>query len=344
MMMRLALTLGEPAGIGPDICLKAAQQVLPCELVVVGSSELLLQRAKTLGIEVTLSEFDSSAPAKPSGNGHLSIVDVPLSGICRHGELNVANSPYVLRTLEKAFDLCADKQCDALVTGPIHKAIIALSGTSFSGHTEYLASLAGVDSVLMTFYTKEIIVGLATTHCPLNSVSRLITQQRLSKAISILYDGLVNTFKKPNPTLNVLGINPHAGESGLLGTEEQTIMTPVIKALQQQGLSIHGPVSGDTAFTPHNIKQTDAILAMYHDQGIAPIKALYFGEIVNVTLGLPFLRTSVDHGTALELAGTGNASTGSLLKAIETATLFATRTLNICQTNTFPENDLAKTF
>ncbi len=343
-MMRLAFTLGEPAGIGPDICLKVAQQALPCELVVVGSSELVLQRAKALGIEVTLSEFNASAPVKLSGNGHLSIVDVPLSDVCIAGELNIANSQYVIKTLEKAFDLCADKHCDALVTGPIHKAIIALSGTPFSGHTEYLASLAGVKSVLMTFYTKEIIVGLATTHCPLKSVSSLLTQERLRSAISILHHGLVNTFKKSNPILNILGINPHAGESGLLGTEEQTIMTPVIKALQQQGLSIHGPVSGDTAFTPHNIKQTDAILAMYHDQGIAPIKALYFGEIVNVTLGLPFLRTSVDHGTALELAGTGNASPGSLLKAIETATQFATRTIKTCQKNTFPENDLAKTF
>jgi 4-hydroxythreonine-4-phosphate dehydrogenase len=322
---RLALTLGEPAGIGPDICLQMAQTSLPAEVVVVGSSELLLSRAKLLGLDIQLYEFDANVAPKPNGQGRLAISEVPLQGPCIPGELNVANSKYVLNTLQQAYHLCASGHCDALVTGPLHKAIINLSGVIFSGHTEYLASLAGVDSVLMTFYTPEIILALATTHHPLNKVATLLTKEKLSAAIRLLHDGLVHTFARAHPKINVLGLNPHAGESGILGQEENTLMRPLVREFQQQGWDIRGPVSADTAFTPQNRQQVDAILAMYHDQGLAPIKALYFGEIVNITLGLPFLRTSVDHGTALDLAGTTQASAKSLLKAIATAAHFCAR-------------------
>ncbi len=316
---RLALTTGEPAGVGPDICLKLACQDHGAQIVVVGSADLLKARAKLLGLPIELYDFDAKQKPIPHRKHQLAIVDVPLLAQCIPGELNIANSAYVLNTLQKAYQLCASKQLDALVTGPIHKGIIQASGTIFSGHTEYLADLANVADVLMTFYTPEVIVGMTTTHCPLDRVSSLLTKERLEASIRILHEGLIKIFKKSRPQITVLGLNPHAGEGGQIGTAEQTLMIPLINQLKQQGLSLQGPVSGDTAFTPENRKKSDAILAMYHDQGIAPIKALYFGEIVNMTLGLPFLRTSVDHGTALDLAGSGLAKESSLQKAINTA-------------------------
>ncbi|MBS0288837.1 MAG: 4-hydroxythreonine-4-phosphate dehydrogenase PdxA [Proteobacteria bacterium] len=319
MMPRLAITLGEPAGIGPDICLKVASQNLGAELVVVGSAQLLQKRAKLLGIKVDLYEFDPHTRQLYGAKNRLAIVDIPLRVDCTPGILAPANSEYVLQTLQKAYELCEKQLTQALVTGPIHKAIIQQSGIPFSGHTEYLAKLAQVKDVLMTFYTPEFLVGMLTTHCPLNQVGHLITKERLESAIHLLTDGLKNVFHKPNPRIKILGINPHAGEAGSLGSEELTTMIPVIEAMQKKGFAIEGPVSGDTAFTPANRQNTEGYLAAFHDQGIAPIKALYFGQIVNITLGLPFLRVSVDHGTALELAGTGLANESSLKKAIVTA-------------------------
>lgn len=320
---RLALTPGEPAGIGPDICLQIAMQNLPAEVIVVASPDLLLERAKILGLEIELYEFSPDNPVKKNGQGKLAILPVALPQKCIAGELNIENSQYVLEALNCAYQLCASDKADALVTGPVHKAIISQSGIAFSGHTEYLASLAGCEDVLMTFYTPSIIIALATTHCPLNAVSTKLTPKRLHHAISLLHDGLTHMFQKKHPQISICGLNPHAGESGQIGNEEHDIMIPVIETLRNKGFSLHGPVPGDTAFTPKALQTYDAILAMYHDQGLAPIKALFFGDIVNMTLGLPFLRTSVDHGTALDLAGTGKADSNSLFKAIACATQFS---------------------
>lgn len=318
MIPRLALTLGEPAGIGPDICLQIAQFPLPFEVVVVGSPDLLRERAKLLNLPIDLYAFDAQAKVRANGNGQLAIFPVVLNAPCTAQILNVANAEYVLQTLNLAYQLCSQKYCHALVTGPIHKALINQSGIAFSGHTEYLAQLAQVD-VLMTFYTPEVIVGLVTTHCPLKMVSEQLTSERLLRAIELFEGGLSKLFHHHAPTIGICGLNPHAGEDGHLGKEEQLMITPLINELVEQGMSLYGPLPGDTAFTPENRKAFDGILAMYHDQGLAPIKALFFNEIVNMTLGLPFLRTSVDHGTALSLAGTGLANPSSLMKALEIA-------------------------
>jgi 4-hydroxythreonine-4-phosphate dehydrogenase len=320
---RIALTLGEPAGIGPDICIKMAQENLPCEVVVVGSAELLQQRAQRLGLNLSLYEFDPLAPKRMNGQGHLAIVDIPLKTNCIPGELDVANSAYVLNALNHAYELCATNRTDALVTGPIHKAIIHLSGVAFSGHTEYLAKLANVEDVLMTFYTPKVILGLVTTHCALNQVSTTLTQHRVERAIEILHDGLENVFHHHHPKIHVCGVNPHAGEAGTIGKEEERIIIPALQASRQKGFDLMGPISADTAFAPKQLDSIEAILAMYHDQGLAPLKALFFGDIVNITLGLPFLRTSVDHGTALSLAGTQLADSSSLVKAIHVAKQFS---------------------
>jgi len=317
-VVRLALTLGEPAGIGPDICLQLAQHVLPAEVVVVGSPDLLQQRAKLLGLEITLYELGPTPTL--NGKGRLAISPISLLAPCVPGTLNVANSAYVLNTLQQAYQLCAHNICQALVTAPVHKAILAQSGATFSGHTEFFAQLAGVQDVLMTFYTPELIVGLVTTHCPLKAVSQKLTSQRLTRSLQLLQEGLINIFKRAHPKIRICGLNPHAGENGLLGDEEIEIMIPVIETLKAQGLDLLGPMSADTAFTATERSKADAILAMYHDQALAPLKALYFNEIVNMTLGLPFLRTSVDHGTALALAGTGQASSKSLQHAINIST------------------------
>lgn len=316
---RLALTPGEPAGIGPDICLMLAQMALPAEVVLIASPELLQQRAAQLGLPIELNEFVPNQPAQINGHGKLSIVPVPLIKSSRAGQLEAANSQYVLKTLDRAFELCLQGQLDAMVTGPVHKAIIYQSGFSFSGHTEYLRDLAGVKEVLMTFYTPAFILGMTTTHCPLNKVSEGLTHNRLDSALRLLHEGLNKFFAKPKPCIHVLGLNPHAGEEGTIGSEEVQMITPIIKKWQQKGFNVKGPLSADTAFVEKHRLNVDAILAMYHDQGLAPLKALFFGEIVNVTFGLPFLRTSVDHGTALSLAGTGLAEPDSLLHALHLA-------------------------
>lgn len=319
LIPRLALTPGEPAGIGPDICVMLAQRSLPAEVVVIASPELLQSRAAMLGLPLELNEFTPAAPAKANGQGKLTIVPVPLIQSVTCGALNVANSAYVLNTLKHAVALCINKQTDAMVTGPVHKAIICESGIPFSGHTEYLRDITGVKEVLMTFYTPEFILSLATTHCPLKQVSELLTRERLNNTITLLCEGLQHFFGKLKPCIHVLGLNPHAGEAGTIGKEEQELIIPLITQWQQNGYDIKGPLSADTAFVPKSRQGMDAMLAMYHDQGLTPLKSLFFGELVNVTFGLPFLRTSVDHGTALNLAGTGLAESDSLFNAINLA-------------------------
>jgi len=318
---RLALTPGEPAGIGPDICLQLAQENLPAEVVVVASPELLMARAATLGLSIDFSEFDPKLPARANGQGKLNIVPIPLASSCVAGHLNAANSSYVLKTLDRAVELCLNGDTAAMVTGPVHKAIIHQSGFTFSGHTEYLRDLAQVENVLMTFHTPEFILGMTTTHVPLQQVSEQITPKRLDSAIELLQQGLQQHFNKSNPCIHVLGLNPHAGEGGTMGTEEQRVIAPIIAKWRDKGFRIKGPLSADTAFIAKNRDGMDAMLAMYHDQGLAPLKSLFFGQIVNVTLGLPFLRTSVDHGTALDLAGKGRADPSSLQHALKLAAL-----------------------
>lgn len=335
---RLALTLGEPAGIGPDVCLLAAQERFPAEIIVIGSPDLLYSRAKQLQLTINLKEWDPTTSAVCSGDGALSIIPIELKAPCEAGILDRANAAYVLETLSTAHELCMTQVCDALVTGPVHKAIIAESGVAFFGHTEYLAMLANVKDVLMTFYTPEFILAMMTTHVPLKGIASLITEERLTRVIEILHDGLVNLFDIPSPKIHVCGLNPHAGEAGRLGDEEQKIIIPTLNKLKNR-YTLTGPVSADTAFTPPQRAEMDALIAMYHDQGLAPIKALYFEEIVNVTLGLPYLRTSVDHGTALLLAGTGCVSIHSLQKAIALAARSVNKTCNIAH-----EKDLVKIF
>lgn len=334
-MKRIALTLGEPAGIGADLCVRIAQQSHPFELVVIGSADLLKERAQLLNLPLQLQDFNPSQSPQPTA-GTLSLVDIPLREKVIPGTLNAANSPYVIDALKQGYHLCAQKICDALLTLPVHKAIIAQSGIPFMGHTEYFAELAGIPEVLMTFYTPQLIMGLVTTHYALKEVPALITKERLSTAITLLDQGIKQlghtqghitehtTGHTPGHTtghtsghkIGILGLNPHAGENGLLGREEIDTIIPVIKKHQQNGLAIVGPLSADTAFSPHTLSEFDGILAMYHDQGLAPLKALYFGQIVNVTLGLPFLRISVDHGTAIDKAGTNAVSTQSLETAL----------------------------
>lgn len=319
---RLIVTPGEPAGIGPDLVLQHAQHASQIQLVIVADKFMLEERAKLLGIEISISEY--SANAKDNGKlaNTLCVKHVPLTAPVQPGILNNINAPYVLRCLDVAVALCieyTDNIRSALVTGPVHKGIINDAGITFSGHTEYLAELAGIELPVMMLATKGLRVALATTHLPLSKVSEQITQPLLTKVLSILHQDLVKKFGIKNPHITVCGLNPHAGESGHLGDEEINVIEPVIEQLKQQGMQLVGPIPADTAFTPDKMKQTDAYLAMYHDQGLTVLKHVGFGEAVNITLGLPFIRTSVDHGTALELAGTGKADGSSLELALQSA-------------------------
>jgi len=322
---RLALTPGEPAGIGPDLCIAAAQQPHPAELVAVCDPELLRVRAETLGMALTLEGFDPERPARPSLPGRL-LVDAAssLQAPALPGALNHENANYVLQTLRAASAGCLSGRWDALVTGPVHKGIINDAGLSFSGHTEFLARCCarGTEAPptpVMLLVAPGLRVALATTHLPLRAVPEAITELRLERILRILVNGLRQDFGIAKPRVLVCGLNPHAGEGGHLGHEEREILIPLIGRLRAEGMQLLGPMPADTAFVPQQLQQADAVLAMYHDQGLPVLKHLGFGRAVNVTLGLPMIRTSVDHGTALDLAGSGRADTGSLLAAIELA-------------------------
>jgi 4-hydroxythreonine-4-phosphate dehydrogenase len=320
---RIALTPGEPAGIGPDLCIQLAQQNLPCELIVIASPVLLAQRAEQLGYGIQIKEFDSSVSASAQTAGYLTVLPVELTEPVLCGQLNAANSRYVLKTITKSTKGCMDGLFDAMVTGPVHKGIINDAGFAFSGHTEYIAGITGGHPVMM-LATPGLRVALATTHLPLAEVSSAITHTRLRTVIRILDHDLRTRFHLDNPKILVCGLNPHAGETGHLGHEEIDIIEPVLAGLRQQGLNLQGPLPADTLFTAKYLDSADAVLAMYHDQGLPVLKYLGFGQAVNITLGLPVIRTSVDHGTALDLAGTGNADLGSLQFAVQTALTMAT--------------------
>lgn len=314
----LALTAGEPAGVGADLCVALAQQSFPDRLVVLADRELLLQRARQMDLPLELVDFDPAATA-PSASGSLEIWHHPLREACVAGQLNPANSPYVLDMLTSAAQGCLNGTFDALVTAPVHKGVINQAGYPFTGHTEFLAELSRTPRVVMMLVGGGMRVALATTHLPLREVADAITPASLEEVIRILHRDLVKRFALANPRILVAGLNPHAGESGHLGREELDIMIPVLDRLRAEGMILTGPLPADTLFTPRLLAQGDCVLAMYHDQGLPVLKHASFGCGVNVTLGLPFIRTSVDHGTALDLAGTGRAESGSLLAALKLA-------------------------
>ncbi|MGD8618109.1 MAG: 4-hydroxythreonine-4-phosphate dehydrogenase PdxA [Gammaproteobacteria bacterium] len=323
--LRIALTPGEPAGIGPEICVALAQRPRPVELVAVADPALLQERAALSGLSLTLRTLEPGSPPRATRAGELCILPVPLRTASRCGQLDSRNAAYVLETLDHAIRGCMATTFDALVTGPVHKGIINDAGIPFTGHTEYLAQVTQTAHVVMLLAAGSLRVALATTHVPLAQVSGLITPQRLERIIRILHTDLQLRFGIAEPRIKVCGLNPHAGEGGHLGREEIDIIIPTLRKLRAAGIALDGPVPADTAFTPDSIRQSDAILAMYHDQGLPVLKHVGFGRAVNITLGLPVIRTSVDHGTALDLAGSGHADCGSLQAALDTAVDMAHR-------------------
>jgi 4-hydroxythreonine-4-phosphate dehydrogenase len=317
-MQRIALTLGEPAGIGVDLCIQLAQQDLPCQLVAIGSPVLLTERAAQLGYPLHLHEFNADLPATAQPAGHLTVLPVALAESVQCGQLNVANSPYVLETLTLATQGCMTGVFAAMVTAPVHKGIINDAGFAFSGHTEYIADITGGHPVMM-LATEGLRVALVTTHLPLSEVSKAITAPVLEKVVRVLEYDLRTRFHIAKPHILVCGLNPHAGENGHLGREELDVINPVLDDLRQQGFNLQGALPADSLFTAKYLDTADAVLAMYHDQGLPVLKYKGFGRAVNITLGLPIIRTSVDHGTALDLAGTGKADLGSLQYALQCA-------------------------
>ncbi len=313
------LTPGEPAGIGPDLVLAVARSTWPAHLVAVADPELLSARAHDLGITLELALFDAGTEPAAHRPGVLPVLPVSLVRPAQPGRLEPDNAPYVLETLRQAVAGCQAGHFDALVTGPVHKGVINDAGIAFSGHTEYLAVLSQAPQVVMMLACPGLRVALATTHLPLARVSATITRARLESVLRVLIGDLKRRFGMTRPRITVCGLNPHAGEGGHLGREEIDVIAPVLARLRVEGALLDGPVPADTAFTPERLRQTDAVLAMYHDQGLPVLKHMGFGQAVNITLGLPFVRTSVDHGTALGLAGTGRASPSSLEAALRTA-------------------------
>lgn len=316
---RIALTAGEPAGIGPDLCIELAQQSRPHEIVVIADPVLLQERADALGLPLSLIEFDPEKAPSPGRAGCLVYFPCQLADKVTAGQLNPRNSPYVLHTLQLALDGCLSGMFDAVVTAPVHKGVINDAQVPFSGHTEFFADGAGVKKVVMMLATPQLRVALATTHLPLRAVSDAITRQSLLQIMQILVASLQQHFGVKDPRIAVCGLNPHAGEGGHLGTEEQTVIEPAISQMREAGYDFSGPWPADTIFVKSRLNDYDAVLAMYHDQGLPVLKHQGFGDAVNITLGLPFIRTSVDHGTALDLAGSGKASATSLQAAINMA-------------------------
>jgi 4-hydroxythreonine-4-phosphate dehydrogenase len=321
-IIRIAFTPGEPAGIGPDLAIQIAQQELNAEVVVIADPILLQERAEILEPSVFIQPFDPAIPPLPHQPGRLLVSPVALATAVVPGRLDTGNSGYVLETLRTAVQGTLGGEFQALVTGPVHKGVINDAGHPFTGHTEFLADLTGGTPVMM-LATPGLRVALVTTHLPLSEVSRAITQPRLEQIIRVLNQDLQTRFGIERPRILVCGLNPHAGEGGHLGNEEIEVIEPVLQRLMQEGMQLMGPLPADTLFTPNHLDQADAVLAMYHDQGLPVLKHMGFGRSVNITLGLPIIRTSVDHGTALDLAGSGKADTGSLLTALETAVQMA---------------------
>jgi 4-hydroxythreonine-4-phosphate dehydrogenase len=312
---RLLITPGEPAGIGPElVCRLAAAQ---SDLVAVADPELLAATARQLGLDLPIHRL--ADPGSPVPPGHLACLPVALRVPVQPGRLDPANAAYVIDTLRLAAERCLDGSVAGMVTAPVHKGVINDAGIAFSGHTEFLAECAGVERVVMMLAAGDLRVALATTHLPLAAVPAAITAASLKRTLDILHHDLQRRFRIERPRILVLGLNPHAGEGGHLGREEIEVIEPLLASLRAAGMALEGPLPADTAFLPERLKGADAVLAMYHDQGLPVLKYAGFGRAVNITLGLPFIRTSVDHGTALDLAGTGRADSGSLAEAITLA-------------------------
>lgn len=316
---RIALTAGEPAGIGPDLCVQLAQIEQQSEVIVIADPDVLSQRAEQLGLPLKLEQADLSQVASSVPAGTTRFLPLICANSVLPGQLDSRNSSYVLATLQRAMDGCMQGQFDAMVTAPVHKGVINDAGITFTGHTEFLADGSKVEQVVMMLVSSSLRVALATTHLPLKEVSNAISKASLTAVIEILNSSLQHQFGIKQPEIAVCGLNPHAGENGHLGREELEIISPVIKKMAEAGIGVTGPWPADTVFVPNHLQAFDAVLAMYHDQGLPVLKHQGFGEAVNITLGLPFIRTSVDHGTALDLAGTGKADTGSLQAALSMA-------------------------
>ncbi len=321
MTLNLALTPGEPSGVGPDLLIQLVQQKQQQQIIAFADPDMLAARATMLGLPLNLVEvqddFVSSTPSE------LAVVTVKVAMPVEPGVLNQANAPYVLNCLDAAIASCQEGLCQAMVTGPVQKSIINDAGIKFSGHTEYLAEKTKSDTVVMMLATEELRVALATTHLPLRDVPDAISVELLMPIIDVLYQDLQNKFGIKQPTILVSGLNPHAGEGGHIGQEEINVIAPVIRHYREAGRNIIGPLPADTLFTQKHLLDADAVLVMYHDQGLPVLKYQGFGRAANITLGLPIIRTSVDHGTALDIAGTGCADIGSLHAAIKVAVQMA---------------------
>ena len=316
---RLALTPGEPAGIGPDLCIQIAQLGHPHQLIAICDPELLSERARQLGLPLEIRSYDKAMPISATPKGCLWVEPVALAEPALAGQLNPANAQYILTTLTRATEGCQQGEFAAMVTAPVHKGVINDAGVTFSGHTEFLEQLTDTDKVVMMLATEGLRVALATTHLPLHEVPGAITQPLLEQVLQVLDSDLRSSFGLDNPRILIAGLNPHAGEGGHMGREEINIIQPVIERLRLQGYNLSDPLPADTLFTDKLLRTADAVLAMYHDQGLPVLKYKGFGQAVNITLGMPIIRTSVDHGTALDLAGSGTADNGSLLTAINYA-------------------------
>ena len=318
-LLRIILTSGEPAGIGPDLCIAAALRPWPCDLVIAGDAQVLRDRAHQLRLAVELTVVDNLPQRTPHRPGALQVLHHATQAPVKAGRLNIGNARHVLDMLDTASDGCLRGDFDAMVTAPVQKSIINDAGVPFIGHTEYLAVRTGAALPVMMLTADKLRVALATTHLPLAAVSSALTRELLEQVLRVLDHDLRARFKIRAPRILVCGLNPHAGESGHLGREEIAVITPVLNLLREQGMHLTGPAPADTAFTPHMLQNADAVLAMFHDQGLPTLKYAGFGNAVNVTLGLPIVRTSVDHGTALDLAGSGKADAGSLIAAMDLA-------------------------
>lgn len=322
----IAVTSGEPAGIGPELCLRLATFTGDVKLVVIGDRNLLAERARLLGLNVAVRAF---CPKNPVDRSTLDILHIPLAAPSKPGQLDAANGPYVLALLDRALAGCQSGEFAAMVTAPVHKGVINDAGVHFTGHTEYLAEKTATPLVVMMLAGNTergpLRVALVTTHLPLKDVPAAITADVLEKTLRILHADLQHKYGLARPRILVAGLNPHAGEGGYLGREEIEIITPVLDKLRGEGMLLSGPHPADTLFTPPVLAEGDAVLAMYHDQGLTALKYATFGQGINVTLGLPIIRTSVDHGTALALAGSGRADPGSLFEALAEAARMAAR-------------------
>jgi len=327
---RMAITAGEPAGIGPDLCILLAQQQRPTGQVIIADPVMLEQRAELLGLPLLIETFDPDRPAPQTLQedvGTITVLPVSCNRDVHCGQPDPENASYVLETLRQAAHYCHEGIFDALVTAPVHKGVINDAGINFTGHTEYLQQLnnqGGISPVVMMLATPGLRVALVTTHLPLSQVPKAITTTAVEQVLRIVHSELRRSFAIESPRLLVCGLNPHAGEGGHLGREDDQIIAPVLERLRREDMQLLGPLPADTLFIPKYLDDADAVVAMYHDQGLPVLKHMGFGQAVNITLGLPYIRTSVDHGTAVELAGTGRAAPGSLMFAIETAATMIT--------------------